>query len=737
MTVSEALQRTVGSVDSVGRLEGMTRVERIEQLTGLTSSLRDLHEQATEKVTVWSEVTQTQSQPERQTSECLTTRVDHADSSPTTTTTTNTTNNTNGRTRSRSRSEINEAGCETELEMILRSPFVGSQSSEIVSETGVPMPLQTQMAEAANEGLKNELTALDSGLKQHSKEKKVNKRRRVTSNSFEPVETAKAVESVAAPVGKANEEAQPEASLKKDTSVTGESGSGEDAEQEVCFICLDTFSDRFPGTALPCYNELCREKQVHAKCIYEWRQTDWRPLPNHVDSRRNEYTLVSSCPLCRGDLKSFTYNLPDAINSSMFHNLECRRKFLLSPAPPKAGFVRCFVKLNHVAQPARTDGALNQKTQDLCVYELYLQAPTTLKYPLGPVPDSFSPKDGDKLLVVANRTRFPRKSGCGAMSVKRTADGRLSTRLDSLRRPDMYTPISQLDLFMTDAGYKKKMTSDSYLASVKSSFSGFKHEVLVPVRGRAVAKDPLTGSQQRNGLPYCHYEETCCVHFVQNRKSNKTAVTPGPRKIQVCLPKLASEKKVRGSHTASAAAQRDLSEPKITPYAVYSNLAGLNLSGFPQQKPLTSMAMENEVVKRIPSRLSHALTYKSLNMPLAGVLPGEFTFGRNKEPYWLDSIQAYSLDFKGRVTQPSNKNFQLLLDLGGENTHGMENVIPELMRDKLRRKGDTDREEIALQFGKVGEHKNSEIFTMDFRWPLTPLQALGICLGACDRNIVG
>ena len=39
----------------------------------------------------------------------------------------------------------------------------------------------------------------------------------------------------------------------------------------------------------------------------------------------------------------------------------------------------------------------------------------------------------------------------------------------------------------------------------------------------------------------------------------------------------------------------------------------------------------------------------------------ELYFGRNKEPYWLESIMAYSLDFHGRVTLPSNKNFILNL----------------------------------------------------------------------------
>jgi hypothetical protein len=86
-------------------------------------------------------------------------------------------------------------------------------------------------------------------------------------------------------------------------------------------------------------------------------------------------------------------------------------------------------------------------------------------------------------------------------------------------------------------------------------------------------------------------------------------------------------------------------------------------------------------------------------------------YGVNKEPYWLDSIQAYSLDFQGRVTLPSNKNFQLELDFM--------------------------REAIALQFGKVvsaDEELDYSIYTVDVQWPLSPLQALGLALTACDRK---
>jgi len=69
------------------------------------------------------------------------------------------------------------------------------------------------------------------------------------------------------------------------------------------------------------------------------------------------------------------------------------------------------------------------------------------------------------------------------------------------------------------------------------------------------------------------------------------------------------------------------------------------------------------------------------------------------------------LDFRGRVTLASVKNFQLV---AGNNETDAENASP-----------------IVLQFGKVG--KNT--FTMDFQYPLSVMQAFSICLSAFDFKL--
>lgn len=80
---------------------------------------------------------------------------------------------------------------------------------------------------------------------------------------------------------------------------------------------------------------------------------------------------------------------------------------------------------------------------------------------------------------------------------------------------------------------------------------------------------------------------------------------------------------------------------------------------------------------------------------------------RNKAPRWHEHLQCWCLNFHGRVTVASVKNFQLVAT-----------------RDPCQAGGRGDEETVLLQFGKVGD----DIFTMDYRQPLSAFQAFAICL---------
>lgn len=88
------------------------------------------------------------------------------------------------------------------------------------------------------------------------------------------------------------------------------------------------------------------------------------------------------------------------------------------------------------------------------------------------------------------------------------------------------------------------------------------------------------------------------------------------------------------------------------------------------------------------------------------VASGE-TLLRNKAPRWHEHLQCWCLNFHGRVTVASVKNFQLVATM-----------------DPSQPGGRGDGETVLLQFGKVGD----DMFTMDYRQPLSAFHAFAICL---------
>jgi len=149
---------------------------------------------------------------------------------------------------------------------------------------------------------------------------------------------------------------------------------------------------------------------------------------------------------------------------------------------------------------------------------------------------------------------------------------------------------------------------------------------------------------------------------------------------------------------------------------------------------------------------------------------------KNVLPTWNKKMRAYCLNFNARVTQPSVKNFQLLIDDDDDieeeeeeeeeeqekegdsqseeeeedddddyenSENGQPSTTIEIdndkslaknaasLREKQRRKRDTRWQKWILQFGKIGE----DVYTMDFRYPFTPLQAFMVCATSLDKKL--
>jgi hypothetical protein len=93
---------------------------------------------------------------------------------------------------------------------------------------------------------------------------------------------------------------------------------------------------------------------------------------------------------------------------------------------------------------------------------------------------------------------------------------------------------------------------------------------------------------------------------------------------------------------------------------------------------------------------------------------------KNKSPRWHEQLQCWCLNFRGRVTVASVKNFQLIASTQTAAGGPTPSSQPTQSDDK-----------VILQFGKVGK----DMFTMDYRYPLSAFQAFAICLTSFDTKL--
>uniref|UniRef100_A0A1J3FC88 Tubby-like F-box protein n=1 Tax=Noccaea caerulescens TaxID=107243 RepID=A0A1J3FC88_NOCCA len=119
------------------------------------------------------------------------------------------------------------------------------------------------------------------------------------------------------------------------------------------------------------------------------------------------------------------------------------------------------------------------------------------------------------------------------------------------------------------------------------------------------------------------------------------------------------------------------------------------VSSSPSLKGETSSTTEKEITDVSPSLMDQPLVLK------------------NKSPRWHEQLQCWCLNFKGRVTVASVKNFQLVADIDPS-----LDAPPE------------EHDRVILQFGKIGK----DIFTMDYRYPLSAFQAFAICISSFDTK---
>ncbi|MCO5598391.1 hypothetical protein L7F22_052486 [Adiantum nelumboides] len=226
--------------------------------------------------------------------------------------------------------------------------------------------------------------------------------------------------------------------------------------------------------------------------------------------------------------------------------------------------------------------------------------------------------------------------------------------------------------------------SNNYVGKLRSNFLGTKftiHDSQAPVDGTPLSSSRackrISSKQVSPRVPACSYN---IAHIAYELN---VLGTRGPRRMQCILHSIPASCMELGS-----------SAPTPTEFASCTEDSILALSTSKSISELGSFGLDS----------TSAVDFKSVT-PL--VL-------KNKAPRWHEQLQCWCLNFRGRVTVASVKNFQLVAALeAGPN-------LPQCELDK-----------VLLQFGKIGK----DIFTMDYRYPLSAFQAFAICLSSFDTKL--
>ncbi|KAF9941940.1 hypothetical protein BGZ67_003511 [Mortierella alpina] len=115
---------------------------------------------------------------------------------------------------------------------------------------------------------------------------------------------------------------------------------------------------------------------------------------------------------------------------------------------------------------------------------------------------------------------------------------------------------------------------------------------------------------------------------------------------------------------------------------------------------MNTMTSEGHMVERRPTQVKDTL----IGRMTAGDTTDLLVL-RNKSPQWNDDTNSFVLNFGGRVSLASVKNFQIVHD--------------------------NDLDYIIMQFGRTSQDN----FTMDCQYPMTPFQAFAFALTSFDAKL--
>ncbi|MBA0615080.1 hypothetical protein Godav_015267 [Gossypium davidsonii] len=256
-----------------------------------------------------------------------------------------------------------------------------------------------------------------------------------------------------------------------------------------------------------------------------------------------------------------------------------------------------------------------------------------------------------------------------------TDDGKFLLAACKCRRPTCTDYIISLRAEDISKG------SSTYVGKLRSNFLGTKFSVFDGQSSRAGAKMTKSRSsrlayskQVTPRVPFRNYP-TAHISYELNMLGSR-----GPRRMQ-CIMDTIPTTSIRPGGVAPTPAEFSVNNVNVFPSILSFHSKSASMKNF-------------------------------LSGPLTHQKDGGALVLRNKSPRWHEQLQCWCLNFHGRVTVASVKNFQLV-------------ASPE------NGPAGPEHEKIILQFGKVGK----DLFTMDYRYPISAFQAFAICLSSFDTKI--
>ncbi|XP_053616085.1 protein king tubby isoform X2 [Plodia interpunctella] len=270
-------------------------------------------------------------------------------------------------------------------------------------------------------------------------------------------------------------------------------------------------------------------------------------------------------------------------------------------------------------------------------------------------------------------------------------------------------------------GMKTRDTSPSQAAEIEGSVEGAVETfVVTPAKHGTLYKCRI--ARDRKGMDRGLYP-TYFLHLEKDYGKKVFLLAARKRKKSTTSNYLISTDPTELTRTADSFAGKLRSNLLGTAFTVYDNgkawrkhdhaktrhelaavLYDTNVLGFKGPRKMTvilpGMTPDRQRVAIAPQDDSETLLER-----LKGQNLDDIVVLHNKTPVWNDETQSYVLNFHGRVTQASVKNFQIVHD--------------------------SEPDYVVMQFGRISE----DVFTMDFRYPLCALQAFGIALSSFDSKL--